>query len=71
MQSTVQSFHAITGPAPTVNSFPQSVEVQQAGALDPPTSLFYFVAVRCNLTCYQHNRATIDQIVNSWTVKEP
>jgi len=62
--------YVITGPNADNSSHPEAVEVSQAGALDPATNLFYFLSVRCSPTCFTQYRTTIQQILNSWTIKE-
>jgi len=44
--------------------------VNQVGFVDPNTSLFYLFLVKCTATCYQHNQRLIDQIADSFTVRE-
>lgn len=46
------------------------VQVYQSVAVDPGTKSVYVFAVRCEAHCYRDNRALIDQIVDSWTLKE-
>lgn len=46
------------------------VQVYQTVAVDPATKSVYVFAVRCETHCYRDNRALIDQIVSSWTLKE-
>ncbi len=62
--------YVITGPNADNSSHPEPVEVAQAGALDAATNLFYFIAVRCSPTCFNQYRSTIQEIVNSWIIKE-
>jgi hypothetical protein len=45
--------------------------VNQVGVVDPQTSTLYLFAIGCEANCYLNNQKVIDQIANSWTVKEP
>jgi hypothetical protein len=45
--------------------------VNQIGVVDPQTSTLYLFAIGCEAHCYLDNQDAIDQIANSWTVKEP
>ena len=44
--------------------------VAQIGLLDPGTDLFYLFVLRCSADCYRANQSLIDEVVNSWIVKE-
>jgi len=46
------------------------LRVAQIGLLDAQTNLFYLFVVRCVADCYSQNQSLIDQIVNSYIVKE-
>jgi hypothetical protein len=54
----------------TVTSGNVLLRVGQIALLDAKTNLFYFFMVKCSAECYQLNQSLIDQIVNSFTVKE-
>ena len=45
--------------------------IDQIGVVDPQTSTLYLFAIGCEAHCYIDNQDAIDQIANSWTVKEP
>ncbi len=45
--------------------------IDQIGVVDPQTSTLYLFAIGCEAHCYLDNQDAIDQIANSWTVKEP
>lgn len=46
------------------------IRVNQTGLVDPETSMFYLFYVRCEVHCYTANKTLIDQVAQSWTVKE-
>jgi hypothetical protein len=46
------------------------IRVTQIGVVDPATSKLYLFLIRCESHCYRDNKSLIDQIVDSWTVKE-
>lgn len=46
------------------------IRVHQIGVLDPATETLYQFAIRCESHCFDENDKLIDQIVESWTVKE-
>lgn len=46
------------------------MRVSQSMIVDAATELLYLLLVRCESHCYRDNARTIDQIVDSWTVKE-
>lgn len=48
----------------------QILRVTQIGLVDPATNLFYLFWVQCTADCFQQHQRTIDQIVDSYTVKE-
>lgn len=48
-----------------------SFTVHQTGLVDPATRVVYFFWVGCEQRCYSQHRSTIDQIAESWTIKEP
>jgi hypothetical protein len=45
--------------------------VNQLGVVDPQTSTLYLFVIGCEAHCYLDHQDAIDQIANSWTVKEP
>lgn len=45
--------------------------VNQLGVVDPQTSTLYLFAIGCEAHCYIDHEDAIDQIADSWTVKEP
>lgn len=46
------------------------IRVHQIGIVDPATETLYLFAIRCESHCFDENDKVIDQIVESWTVKE-
>lgn len=46
------------------------IRVHQIGVVDPGTETLYLFAIRCESHCFDENGKLIDQIVDSWTVKE-
>jgi hypothetical protein len=45
--------------------------VNQIGVVDPDTSTLYLFAIGCEAHCYLDHQDAIEQIAESWTVKEP
>ncbi len=54
----------------SVNTGNQVIEVNQIGLVDPAMTKLYLFTVRCEAHCYRDNQKLINQIVQSWTVKE-
>jgi hypothetical protein len=46
------------------------VEFDQYTLLDQSTHKLYLMILACTSECYQRNRATIEDTVNSWTVSQ-
>ena len=46
------------------------IRVHQAAVVDPATEWLYLFTIRCESHCYRDNKTLIDQIAESWTVKE-
>jgi hypothetical protein len=46
------------------------IRATQTAYVDPKTNRLYLFLIRCESHCYRDNKALIDQITNSWTVKE-
>jgi len=44
--------------------------INQTALVDPATRMLYLFAIGCEAHCYLDHQKTIDQIVQSWTVKE-
>ncbi len=44
--------------------------VNQVGVVDPATTTLYLFAIGCEAKCYLDHQGDIDEIANSWTVKE-
>lgn len=55
----------------TVHADTRSFSVDQTGLVDPTTRKVYFFIIGCEASCFQANRATITEIADSWTIKEP
>jgi hypothetical protein len=49
---------------------PGFVEFNQYSVVDEATQKLYLMILACTSECYQRNRATIDDTVNSWTVSQ-
>jgi hypothetical protein len=47
-----------------------SFTVDQTGLVDAKTQTVYFFIIGCESNCYDHNKRTISEIADSWTVKE-
>lgn len=65
-----QIVYDITGGNFTIAEGNVVLRVAQIGLLDPGTNFFYMFILRCSADCYTQNQSLIDQIVNSFTVKE-
>ena len=48
-----------------------SITVDQVAVVDSSTQKLHLLAIWCSSTCYDRYRASIAQVVDSWTVKEP
>jgi len=46
------------------------IRATQTAYVDPKTNRLYLFLIRCESHCYRDNKTLIDQIANSWTVKE-
>lgn len=46
------------------------IRVNQISVIDPKVQKVYVFTIRCESHCYQENRVLLDQIADSWTVKE-
>lgn len=55
----------------TVQDEGRSFTVDQTGLVDAATTKVYFFVIGCEKSCYEANRATITEIADSWTIKEP
>ena len=44
--------------------------VNQTSLVDPSTRLLYVFAIGCEANCYVQNEEVIEEVVDSWTVKE-
>jgi hypothetical protein len=47
-----------------------SATYNEIALLDTGTTKLYLLAVSCSTTCYEHNQSKIEQIIDSWTVKD-
>jgi len=63
-------YDVIPGGVTGVASGNSVIRVDQTGIVDASTNTFYFFVIRCESHCYRDNKVLIDQIANSWTVKE-
>jgi hypothetical protein len=46
------------------------IRVTQIAVVDPATTKLYMFTIRCESHCYRDNKTLLDQIADSWTVKE-
>ncbi|MGH2556268.1 MAG: hypothetical protein ACRDHO_11190 [Actinomycetota bacterium] len=46
------------------------IRVTQIVVIDPATTKLYMFVIRCESHCYRDNKTLLDQIADSWTVKE-
>jgi hypothetical protein len=54
----------------TIPSSNQSVTVDQVAVIDAGTKEVHFLAVTCSAQCYEHEKDTINTVVDSWTVRQ-
>jgi hypothetical protein len=54
----------------TVGPGNEAIRVLQIGILDARTENLYLFAIRCEASCYEEHAKLIQQIADSWTVKE-
>ena len=48
----------------------EAITVDQVSIVDAGTKEVHFLAVSCSSSCYERKKDTINNIVDSWTVKE-
>ena len=53
-----------------VRQGPEFITVNQTALKDPQTRVLYLFLIGCQADCYESNQGTIDEVVNSWTIKE-
>lgn len=53
-----------------VRQGPEFITVNQTALKDPRTRVLYLFLIGCQADCYESNQDTIDEVVNSWTIKE-
>lgn len=58
----------VTGRNPTADAPP--LEFSQIVAVDANTNLMYLLSVHCSPLCFQRYRTAIQNVLDSWTVKE-
>jgi hypothetical protein len=46
------------------------IRVTQIAVVDPALTKLYMFTIRCESHCYRDNKSLLDQIADSWTVKE-
>lgn len=63
-------FDVTLGGNAEITSGNEVIRVHQIGIVDPATETMYLFAIRCESHCFDENDKVIDQIVESWTVKE-
>lgn len=63
-------FHGSHLVATVVQKNGSSLTVNQIAVLDQATSKLYTIVVSCTSTCYEKNQSKIEQVVNSWTVRD-
>jgi hypothetical protein len=64
------TYDVIPNGATGISSGGSVIRVVQTGVVDASTNTMYIFLVRCESHCFQANKSLIDQIANSWTVKE-
>jgi len=64
------TFDVVLGGVGNVAVNNQVIRVTQEAIVDPPTNRLYLFVLRCESHCYRDNKTLIDQIAQSWTVKE-
>jgi hypothetical protein len=63
-------FHGIHMVVRAAMSNGASITLNEIALLDPGTTKLYALVVSCSSTCYEHNQSKIEQVVDSWTVKD-
>src|SRR5262245_30568317 len=64
------TYDVIPNGATGVASGGSVIRVNQTAVVDASTNTLYIFLIRCESHCFQSNRALINQIADSWTVKE-
>jgi hypothetical protein len=64
------TYDVIPNGATGISSGGSVIRVEQMGVIDASTNTLYIFVVRCESHCFQANKALIEQIAESWTVKE-
>ncbi len=49
---------------------PGTLTFSQTALIDPPTENVYVFLIGCSASCYRTNQDMIEEVVNSWTIKE-
>jgi hypothetical protein len=63
-------YNVIPGGASSIRAGNSVIRVDQTTVVDPSTKVMYLFVVRCEAHTYRDNKALIDAITQSWTVKE-
>ena len=63
-------FHGIHMVVRAETSKGKSVTLNQIALLNPDTTKLYTLVISCASTCYERNQSKIEQVVDSWTVKD-
>jgi hypothetical protein len=66
----VKLVYNISGGNFTIAEGNKVFRINQVGFVDPDTNLFYLFILKCTASCYQHNQRLIDQVADSFTVRE-
>ena len=70
LHGSTMTFDVVLGGVSNVQVNNQVIRVQQTAVIDPGTNNLYLFVVRCESHCFRDHGTVINQIVQSWTVKE-
>jgi len=65
-----QDIYDITGGVGDISAANGAIMVNQIGILDPGNHKLYLLVIQCEAKCYEHNRTTINEVAQSYSVKE-
>ena len=63
-------YDVVPGGTATVSASPGVLEVNQTTVVDPSNTTLYLLLIQCESHCYRDYSSLIDQVAQSWTVKE-